>query len=573
MLEAVVLLLSVLLLLAQNVAARRSNRAPRILTVEDPKYFVLVGATGLLECKVKGRPKPSVKWLKDGQPVRRVSKYYIQNEETKSLRIFNSELRDAGNFTCVAKNKHGVDMKNFYLPVVQYPRVTVWPRPPVAVKEGDNLNITCQSYAFPGPTYSWITSRDLRLNSFSRPVDRIESRYTVRDSVLDTTHTKSVLSITPVTHLDYGLFVCFSGNKGSSTRAEIMLDVQFAPKSVDAKAGERQSVHYHQMDTGQPFNLSCAATGNDLPTIHWFYNGRPLDTSHCPVMRNPPQIRSFACSITETTMGLYACYAENSQGRVLIQEFEVAPLYAPPPLTLFVDSAHANRVTLTAPLGIPNTPDPNYVLISYRLLLDGKPSPRRRDVYETTADLNSQGETTVLLPGLKEHASYSVTVASKNRVGLGPEVKAIIQTGTLVSVIDDLVRLAGISGDIQLLETSSQARPETGTPRDLADMPGARHKPATGPESDLEDDAKQMPVAPVDNDDNNRNNDDNIVTGVRSNSVDDEDDDGYEHDPGYREATAYSVLGRDSASSSRVSVLVLLLSWLSVKFLENVSFS
>ena len=44
-------------------------------------------------------------------------------------------------------------------------------------------------------------------------------------------------------------------------------------------------------------------------------------------------------------------------------------------------------------------------------------------------DLNSKGEASVVLPGLKENASYLVSVASKNEVGLGPEVTVSIQTG------------------------------------------------------------------------------------------------------------------------------------------------
>ncbi|GFR66866.1 neural cell adhesion molecule 1 [Elysia marginata] len=542
--------------------------APVITSNVEPDY-PLTGAVGFIECNAQGKPKPRIRWYRHGKRVRRVSRRYQKNTDTGALRIFRAQLSDSGEYKCVAKNRLGQASKTFVLTVVQDPIVRITPQPPVVVKEGINLDVVCRSYAYPTPSYSWITSNNLRLNNGTRGSDMIRyktaaSRYRVMDTVFNDTHSQSVLSISPVTHHDYGLFVCYSGNKGGTVRSEIMMDVQFAPKSADEVPGGRKKVKYYHSDFAPPFTLSCAATGNELPTIQWYYRGHLLNTSHCDVVRNPPEIRSFACTVNKNTMGLYQCYAENSHGRVLIQEFDVAPMYVPPPATLYIDQSHANRVKVTAPLGVPDTPDPSYVVVTYRLLVKGKPSPRPQDVYETTADLDKRGEVNVVLPGLKEHASYLVSVASKNEVGLGPDETVTIHTGDSLSVIDDLVTLMGFTGNAQLLEPPIQTYPHADTTY-VGEVHNQENNNSDGRlsnEKHSNQSAELLTKDGVEESDSST-----LIDGASTNQD--------EHSE-ITEGKAYFVVGRDGASSlkkcSSKVIIVFVSSLVSIKILLNSSF-
>ena len=54
----------------------------------------------------------------------------------------------------------------FYTPPEQ-PVIQVIPRPPVAVMEGASQQVICRSYAWPRPSYSWMTSKNVRLKAGS----------------------------------------------------------------------------------------------------------------------------------------------------------------------------------------------------------------------------------------------------------------------------------------------------------------------------------------------------------------------------------------------------------------------
>jgi len=53
-----------------------------------------------LHCDANGDPIPLVTWKKDGQILQ-------QNNTTTSIFITNIELRDAGTYICIAKNRAG----------------------------------------------------------------------------------------------------------------------------------------------------------------------------------------------------------------------------------------------------------------------------------------------------------------------------------------------------------------------------------------------------------------------------------------------------------------------------------
>ena len=73
----------------------------------------------MLSCIVNGNPKPTIKWLVNGQTLLQGSKirYRIQ-AEGRQLEIVKAEVGDTGRYTCVASNEAGTVDKDFNVEVL-----------------------------------------------------------------------------------------------------------------------------------------------------------------------------------------------------------------------------------------------------------------------------------------------------------------------------------------------------------------------------------------------------------------------------------------------------------------------
>lgn len=76
-----------------------------------PKYRTVREGNGLsLFCTATGKPKPRIRWKKNGKTITLDKRIRIRVNETGSkLRIKNSTIKDSGIYHCVAKlkNHHG----------------------------------------------------------------------------------------------------------------------------------------------------------------------------------------------------------------------------------------------------------------------------------------------------------------------------------------------------------------------------------------------------------------------------------------------------------------------------------
>ncbi|XP_005094335.2 fibroblast growth factor receptor 1-A [Aplysia californica] len=85
------------------------------------------------DCKAQGRPKPSVTWLKDGNPLMADDRTEIKKAGVLKLKSVTTQ--NSGNYTCMVSNNHGQLEWTFHLDVQG--EVKIWP----LVVEGPN-NIT-----------------------------------------------------------------------------------------------------------------------------------------------------------------------------------------------------------------------------------------------------------------------------------------------------------------------------------------------------------------------------------------------------------------------------------------------
>uniref|UniRef100_A0A674GBJ0 Contactin 4 n=1 Tax=Taeniopygia guttata TaxID=59729 RepID=A0A674GBJ0_TAEGU len=206
------------------------------------------------ECRASGRPKPSYRWLKDGEPLQPQGRLQL---EQGSLTIPNVSLSDAGMYQCVAENRHGVIFASAELSVIaigpDFSKTLL--KKLTLVKVGGEVIIECKPKASPRPTYSWKKGKDIL---------RENERITVLDD--------GSLRIINVTKSDAGSYTCVATNHfgtASSTGSLVVKDptrVMVSPFSMDVTVGESivlpcQVSHDHSLDI----------------VFTWSFNGHLID--------------------------------------------------------------------------------------------------------------------------------------------------------------------------------------------------------------------------------------------------------------------------------------------------------
>ncbi|NXC86822.1 CNTN4 protein, partial [Cercotrichas coryphoeus] len=245
---------------AENVRGRNVARG-QLMFYAQPSWTQRIGDVRAAieervswECRASGRPKPSYRWLKDGEPLLPQGRVQL---EQGSLTIPNVSLADAGMYQCVAENRHGVIFASAELSVIaigpDFSKTLL--KKLTLVKVGGEVIIECKPKASPRPTYSWKKGKDIL---------RENERITVLDD--------GSLRIVNVTKSDAGSYTCVATNHfgtASSTGSLLVKDptrVMVSPFSMDVTVGESivlpcQVSHDHSLDI----------------VFTWTFNGHLID--------------------------------------------------------------------------------------------------------------------------------------------------------------------------------------------------------------------------------------------------------------------------------------------------------
>lgn len=204
-----------------------------------------LGSNYTMSCKASGKPKPHIRWLKNGEQVGR-----------KEMRFSSLTFDDSGMYQCIAENRHGVIYANAELRVFACaPTFEHNPVKTVLAAKNGRVVIECRPKAAPKPAFYW--SKDTELLSNSTRVFIWED---------------GSLEILNVRREDEGRYTCFAENdrgKANSTGYLSVTDatkITLAPSDVDVKVGENAW-------------MQCAASHDqslDI-TFIWSLDGRVID--------------------------------------------------------------------------------------------------------------------------------------------------------------------------------------------------------------------------------------------------------------------------------------------------------
>ncbi|XP_050978992.1 contactin-2 [Labeo rohita] len=297
-------------------------------------------------CAAAGKPRPTIRWLRNGQPLSTQDRVEVNNGR---LRISNLALEDSGMYQCVAENKHGTIYSNAELRVqVQAPDFRLNPvRKLVPAARGGQVKMECKPRAAPKPTLFWSRGTELLTNS---------TRITVTPD--------GVLWIYNISRADEGKYTCFAENylgKANSTGHLSVRDatkITLAPSNADINQGENAT-------------LQCHASHDptmDL-TFTWSLNGVLLDleepNGHYRRMEGKETIGDLVIVTGQLShAGTYTCMAQTVVDSAVASAKLVVRGPPGPPGGLVVTSVNDTSVELRWSRGYDNhSPIGKYVIL------------------------------------------------------------------------------------------------------------------------------------------------------------------------------------------------------------------
>uniref|UniRef100_A0A672M7L5 Neuronal cell adhesion molecule n=1 Tax=Sinocyclocheilus grahami TaxID=75366 RepID=A0A672M7L5_SINGR len=226
---------------------------PRVLTLPNIVYQVIMNKPALLECVTFGSPVPTITWFKDSLSSMLEGNAYVFHENG-TLEIDMSQPSNSGKYTCVARNNLGISENHIYLEVKEPTRIL---RPPEyrVVQRNRDVVFECKAKHDPSlvPTMTWLKD-DGELPDNER--FRVDS-----DS----------LTITDVTESDAGTYTCIMNTTLDQDSASAQLTVVEAPPTPAV-------IYEHP---GTPTDLELTDPGARSVQLTW----TPGDEHNSPIKK------------------------------------------------------------------------------------------------------------------------------------------------------------------------------------------------------------------------------------------------------------------------------------------------
>uniref|UniRef100_A0A672FXE1 Ig-like domain-containing protein n=1 Tax=Salarias fasciatus TaxID=181472 RepID=A0A672FXE1_SALFA len=222
-------------------------------------------------------------------PQQTMGKFEVLNNGTLSIQ--NANIKDRGQYVCLAENHYGSDKLIVTLSVVAYPSRILEPKlREIKSHTGHTVEMKCKAEGRPMPVISWILANQTQV----RGVNTERGRVSVS--------AEGTLVIENVTIFDRGHYKCIASNAAGADTATVRLQVVAAPPGITEDKREQLKAHTNQ-------NLWLPCTGHGSPQMFVHENG----TLHIK-------------NLTPEHSGKYECIATSSTGserRVVTLKVEV----------------------------------------------------------------------------------------------------------------------------------------------------------------------------------------------------------------------------------------------------------
>ncbi|XP_076019518.1 contactin-4 [Genypterus blacodes] len=233
-----------------SVKGKLSFYAPPHLTDKPQDAQKPIDDTLLWECKASAKPKPSYRWLKNGEPLDPLE-YRVQ-ANNGVLTISSLKLADIGMYQCVAENKHGKVFTNAELRVIAIPPDFSQNllKAQTLARQGGDVLIECKPRMSPRGMISWRKGKEALRESH-------------RVAVLD----NGSLRISNVSKMDAGVYTCVARNQFGVASSAGSLQVK-EPTAITSPAG------HLDVTVGESIVLPCQVSHDATLDLKftWFFN-------------------------------------------------------------------------------------------------------------------------------------------------------------------------------------------------------------------------------------------------------------------------------------------------------------
>lgn len=230
----------------------------------------------------------------------RMGKFEVLSNGT--LLIQNANIKDRGQYLCLAENDHGSDKLLVTLSVVAYPSRILEPKMrEIKSHAGNTVEMKCKAEGRPTPMISWILANRTQVRGQNTEKGRVS------------VSAEGTLVIEQVSVYDRGHYKCIASNPAGADTATVRLQVVAAPPGIMEE--KRQQV---KAGVSQNLWLPCTGYGSPEPSIHWvLHDGsmvrsdRPASDTRISVYENGTLHIKDA---TQEDSGKYECIATSSTG-------------------------------------------------------------------------------------------------------------------------------------------------------------------------------------------------------------------------------------------------------------------
>ncbi|KAM4616042.1 hemicentin-1 [Polymixia lowei] len=294
---------------------------PKIIGQKEEEVSVIEGHMVSLLCDVQAYPPPEITWTRDGQVLQFSTGIHIL-PGGQMLQLPRARAEDAGQYVCTATNSAGQDQKSILLSVYVLP--VLRPRPDseselVTPQVGSSVTLRCEARGLPEPEVTWYKNGLQLATGNGLKMDHRQ------------------LEIAGVQVADGGTYTCKVSNVAGQVDRTFRLTVH-VPPVLDGPLQESLT-----QTLGSHVTLLCEASGVPVPSIAWFKDGTPIESS----LQWQWSVRGNRLELGPLTLshaGTYTCVARNSEAET--QKDYVLTVQVSPTI---LDSGHSSD--LSAPVG------------------------------------------------------------------------------------------------------------------------------------------------------------------------------------------------------------------------------
>lgn len=222
------------------------HQAPQFLAkLQQHMTRQVADADFTVTCSAKGKPRPTIHWLKDGREISSdLSMYDVQTNPiegvngmvtVQSVLRFAGKARPKGNeltsadrgvYTCRYQNE--VDAANSSMVLrIEHAPIVQHRYNKVAFDLRETARIECRVQAYPKPDFHWQFGKNSVSVSASSASD---GHYDVETSADSNDMYASVLTVRRIGNADYGEYLCRVSNSLDTVRSHISLQPKGAPE-------------------------------------------------------------------------------------------------------------------------------------------------------------------------------------------------------------------------------------------------------------------------------------------------------------------------------------------------------